>query len=88
MSRTVPISGHTPGKASRERMQRRAEFDKVVKEKLDEKERLRLEAERRRAEEEEKRYRDSRKETVVWAKPVPEIYRKNVEKGGIRAALA
>lgn len=82
MAKTVPVSGHTPGKASRARMEQRAAFDRAVKEKIDEKERVRAEEERKKADEEERRYRESRKETVVWAKPVPEaLYGKKKGQG-------
>jgi len=46
-----------------------------MRERIEEKEREKMEEERRREEDEEERYKQRRKETVIWAKPVPkEIY--------------
>lgn len=75
LQRTVPLRGHTPGKSSALRAQQRAVFDQAVKEKMEEKERKETEARRRREIEEEMEYRQRRKETVIRANPVPEMYR-------------
>lgn len=75
LQRTVPLRGRTPGKSSALRAQQRAAFDQVVKEKMEEKERKETEERRRREMEEEMEYRQRRKETVIRANPVPEMYR-------------
>lgn len=75
--RTMPVIGRTPGKASRARAEQRHQFDEAVRERNEAKERQRAEEERKRIEEEEEAYVQSRKETVVWAKPVPEMYRQS-----------
>ncbi|WVQ90918.1 hypothetical protein IAS59_004704 [Cryptococcus gattii] len=75
LQRTVPLRGHTPGKSSALRAQQRAVFDQAVKEKMEEKERKETEERRRREMEEEMEYRQRRKETVIRANPVPEMYR-------------
>ncbi|WVQ72655.1 hypothetical protein IAR50_002214 [Cryptococcus sp. DSM 104548] len=72
---TVPLRGHTPGKSSALRAQQRAVFDQAVKEKIEEQERIAAEEKRRREAEEEEAYKRQRKETVIWAKPVPELYK-------------
>ncbi|TYJ58808.1 hypothetical protein B9479_000240 [Cryptococcus floricola] len=72
---TVPLRGHTPGKSSALRAQQRAVFDKAVREKIEEQERVAAEERKRREEEEEETYQRQRKETVIWAKPVPGLYR-------------
>jgi hypothetical protein len=72
---TKPVHGHTPGKASKKRAEERERFDRVVREKMEEKERERARLEREKQELEEEEDRERRKETVIWAKPVPaEIY--------------
>ncbi|KAK4688943.1 hypothetical protein P7C73_g1150, partial [Tremellales sp. Uapishka_1] len=77
MPRTRPIQGHTPGKASKLRAAQREKFDQVVREKIEAKERERVAMERQRMEREEEEDRQRRKETVIWAHPVPEeIYGK------------
>lgn len=73
----MPVIGRTPGKASRARAEQRHQFDEAVRERNEAKERQRAEEERKRIEEEEEAYVQSRKETVVWAKPVPEMYRQS-----------
>ncbi|WVW86108.1 hypothetical protein I302_108148 [Kwoniella bestiolae CBS 10118] len=73
---TVPIRGHTPGRASNARLAQRAKFDAIVLERQREKERIAEEQRRKREEEEEEEYMRRRKETVVWARPVPEMYRR------------
>lgn len=73
--RTVPIYGRTPGKASRQRAEQRELFDAMVRERIEEKEKERMEDLRLREEEEEEEYKRRRKKTVIWAKPVPSIYR-------------
>jgi hypothetical protein len=70
----VPISGHTPGKASLARAKERERFDAAVKGRMEEKERERREKEEKEKEKEEMGYRERRKETVIWAKPLPEMY--------------
>ena len=42
---------------------------------IEQKEMAKLEDERRKEEEENEQYKQRRKETVIWAKPVPEMYR-------------
>ncbi|ORY30210.1 hypothetical protein BCR39DRAFT_598464 [Naematelia encephala] len=74
LPKTIPIRGHTPGKASRMRAEQRSRFDAAVRERMEEKEQLRREEERKRRQEEKEAYLRSRKETVIWAKPVPDIY--------------
>ncbi|OXC70714.1 hypothetical protein AYX13_00695 [Cryptococcus neoformans] len=75
LQRTVPLRGHTPGKSSALRAQQRAVFDQAVKEKMEEKERKEAEERQRKEMEEEMEYRQRRKETVIRANPVPEMYR-------------
>ncbi|WVR07733.1 hypothetical protein IAU60_004776 [Kwoniella sp. DSM 27419] len=74
LKRTVPIVGHTPGKASSVRAAQRAKFDEARREKMGERERAVEEVRRKKEAEEQERYLQSRKETVIWAKPVPGIY--------------
>ncbi len=47
----------------------------MVRERIEEKEKERMEDLRLREEEEEEEYKRRRKKTVIWAKPVPSIYR-------------
>ncbi|WVQ84696.1 hypothetical protein IAT38_006852 [Cryptococcus sp. DSM 104549] len=75
LHRTVPLRGHTPGKSSALRAQQRAQFDEAVRAKAKEKEEREAEERRKKEEEEERAYKESRKGTVIWAKPVPEMYR-------------
>ncbi|WWC64639.1 uncharacterized protein I303_107250 [Kwoniella dejecticola CBS 10117] len=72
---TVPIRGHTPGKASTIRSHQRARFDAIVQEKQRAKQHEEDEVRRKQAQEEEEEYQRRRKETVIWAKPVPDMYR-------------
>ena len=74
--KTIPMAGKTPGKASRLRAAQRERFDEAVKERMAGKERERMEREKEREREEEEEYLRRRKETVIWAKPVPEIYKR------------
>ena len=76
LARTEPVRGHTPGKASRARAERREAFDAGLRARNEEKERARREEQKRREEEEERAYLQRRKETVIWAKGVPEMYRR------------
>ncbi|WWD19580.1 hypothetical protein CI109_104041 [Kwoniella shandongensis] len=71
---TVPVRGHTPGKASQQRAAQRAHFDAIVRQKIEAKEREEEELRRKREEEEEEEWKRKRKETVIWAKPVPAMY--------------
>lgn len=73
--RTVPVSGMTPGKASRERALARRQFDDAVRTNLELKEQERRREERLRLKKEEEEYLRSRKETVIRANPVPQMYR-------------
>ncbi|WWC91641.1 uncharacterized protein L201_006587 [Kwoniella dendrophila CBS 6074] len=73
---TIPIRGHTPGKASNLRLQQRAKFDAIVQEKIKEKEELQRKEQERKEKQEEEEYQRRRKQTVIWAKPVPEMYYK------------
>ena len=73
---TKPVVGQTPGKASKIRAAQRDRFDAMVKEKQDAQEAERRETARRREREEEEAYQKKRKETVIWAKPVPALYRR------------
>jgi len=88
LAKTVPVRGHTPGKASRARAERREAFDAGVKARNDEKDRLRREEQRRREEEEEREYQRKRKETVIWARAVPDMYRRRGEGDGEAAGRA
>ncbi|WVO14287.1 hypothetical protein L204_101919 [Cryptococcus depauperatus] len=72
---TVPLRGHTPGKSSALRAQKRHEFDQAVRRKMEEKERKEIEEKQKREEQEEIEYLQRRKETVIWAKPVPRMYK-------------
>lgn len=75
LQRTVPLRGHTPGKSSALRAQQRAVFDQAVKEKMEEKGKKEAEERQRKEMEEEMEYRRRRKETVIRANPVPDMYR-------------
>ncbi|WWD03522.1 hypothetical protein V865_001575 [Kwoniella europaea PYCC6329] len=76
MNLTVPIRGHTPGKASDMRSKQRAEFDATVHAKFKEKEKQQEELKKRKEQEEEEEYQRKRKETVIWSKPVPDMYKR------------
>ncbi|WWC94756.1 hypothetical protein V866_001605 [Kwoniella sp. B9012] len=76
MNLTVPIRGHTPGKASDIRSKQRAKFDAIVNENIKEKEKQQEELKKRKEQEEEEEYMKRRKETVIWAKPVPDMYKR------------
>ncbi|OCF61166.1 hypothetical protein L486_00811 [Kwoniella mangroviensis CBS 10435] len=76
MNLTVPIRGHTPGKASDIRSKQRAKLDAIVHEKIKEKEKQQEELKKRKEQEEEEVYLRKRKETVIWAKPVPDMYKR------------
>lgn len=78
MKKTIPLIGKTPGKAARARAEERRLFDKAVQGRLEEKRRIREAEEKRKKEDEEKEYLARRKETVVRARPVPEMYRRKV----------
>lgn len=75
MKRTIPLAGRTPGKASKARAEARQKFDRVVHEKMEEREQKHVDTERRKREEEEREYAARKKETVIRAKPVPEMYK-------------
>lgn len=79
--KTVPVTGKTPGKASRARAMERTQFDEALKKRNEQREMQRREMAKKREEEEEEEYLKRRKETVIWAKPVPEIYRQANEQG-------
>ncbi|WVQ67110.1 uncharacterized protein L199_005304 [Kwoniella botswanensis] len=76
MNLTVPIRGHTPGKASDIRSKQRAKLDAIVNEDIKEKEKQQEELKKRKEQEEEEEYMRRRKETVIWAKPVPDMYKR------------
>ena len=73
--KTIPVTGRTPGKASRARAEERMRFEEGLKARQKQKdgELARMNQLRDEIEEEEQRIR--RKETVIRAKPVPEMYR-------------
>lgn len=78
IARTVPVTGRTPGKASRQRAAQRDTFDQAVKERNEQRDKQRRELQRVREEEEEAEYQRKRKETVIRAHPVPNMYKKNL----------
>ena len=76
MKRTIPIVGRTPGKASRARAMQRGAFDQGVRERLEMKDREKRKLEHMREDEEARTYKKSRRETVIRATPLPEMYRR------------
>ncbi|RXK34716.1 hypothetical protein M231_08025 [Tremella mesenterica] len=77
MKKTIPVSGKTPGKASRIRAEERARYDEEMKRRRDMREKELEEMERLKGEIENEEWRMRRKETVIWARPVPEMYKKS-----------
>lgn len=76
LKRTIPLSGSTPGRVSRQRAEERARFEKGLRERHEEKERRDEEVRRAKEEMEVAEERVRRGERVVWAKEVPEMYRR------------
>ena len=72
---TVPMSGKTPGKASKMRAASRAKFDAKVARKAALKAKEDEERERIRRQVEEEMDRERRRATVIRARPLPEMYR-------------
>lgn len=79
MKRTIPLSGRTPGKASKARAEARQRSDRVVQDKMEEREQMHVDTERRKREEAEREYAARRKETVIRAKPVPAMFKQRRE---------
>lgn len=73
---TIPMSGKTPGKASKLRAASRAKFDAKVARKAALKAKEEEERERIRRQVEEEMDRQRRKATVIRARPLPEMYRR------------
>jgi hypothetical protein len=78
MKKTIPLTDKIPGKAMQARAEQRSRFDKGVQQRLEEKKRIKEKEEREKKEREEREYRERRKETVVKARPVPEMYKRKV----------
>ncbi|ORX35855.1 hypothetical protein BD324DRAFT_682014 [Kockovaella imperatae] len=76
MKRTVPIVGRTPGKASRARAMQREMFDRGVKDRLEIKDKEKRRALVIKTIAEEQEYKKRRRETVIRANPLPEMYRR------------
>lgn len=74
MTRTIPIRGNTPGKASRARAEARGRYDQELKERQDERERREREVKEAREEMEREEERVRRLETVVVAHALPAMY--------------
>ncbi|KAL7420675.1 hypothetical protein Q5752_004626 [Cryptotrichosporon argae] len=72
--RTVPVAGRTPGKASRARALARAEFEKGLRDREEVRDKRRREVEQVRDAVEREDVKRRRKETVVWAAPLPDMY--------------
>lgn len=72
---TIPMSGKTPGKASKMRAASRAKFDAKVARKAALKAKEDEERERIRRQVEEEMDRERRRATVIRARPLPEMYR-------------
>lgn len=75
-SKNQPIFPTIPGK---ENGSARVGSDKGIASRIEEKKRLRELEERKRRIEEDKAYRNKRKETVVKARPVPDMYRRKLQ---------
>ena len=76
MKRTIPVSGNTPGRVSRQRAEERARFEKGLRERHEEKGKRDEEMRRAKAEMEVAEERVRRGERVIWAKEMPEMYRR------------
>lgn len=76
MKRTVPLAGKTPGKASKARAQDRQRFDRAVQERIEQRTQNREHAERKKRQDEEREDAERRKQTVIRAKPVPDMYKR------------
>jgi hypothetical protein len=74
-SKNQPVFPVLPGK---ENVQNRMNPDKGISGRLEEKRRMREAEDRKKKMEEERAYRDKRKETVVKARPVPDMYRRKL----------
>ena len=72
-SKNQPVFPVLPGKENS-----RSNSDKGISARLEEKRKMREVEERKTKIEEEKAYRDKRKETVVKARPVPDMYRRKL----------
>jgi len=75
-SKNQPVFPVVPGK---ENNQTGLKSDKGIATRLDEKRKLREAEERKKRMEEDRAYRDKRKETVVKARPVPNMYRRKLQ---------
>lgn len=78
MTKTVPLVGKTPGKASRARAEERQRFDRAVQSRVDQRDRERREFDKKRLDEEDREYAARRRETVIRANPVPAMYSKRL----------
>ena len=74
-SKNQPVFPSVPGK---ENVQAGLKSNKGISARLEEKRKMREVEERKRRVEEERAYRDKRKETVVKARPVPDMYRRKL----------
>lgn len=73
-SKNQPVFPAVPGKENFQRLN----HDKGISHRLEEKRRMKELEERKKRLEEERAYREKRKETVVKARPVPDIYRRKL----------
>jgi hypothetical protein len=74
-SRNQPVFPAVPGKKN---AQTSLKSDKGVPARLEEKRKMREIEEQKKRLEEERAYREKRKETVVKARPVPDMYRRKL----------
>ena len=74
VKKTMPVNNPIP-----HRTESRSRSDQGVNNRWEEKKRLREMEEKRKREKEDKGLREKRKETVVRARPVPEMYRRKAK---------
>lgn len=74
MSRTVPVKGSTPGKASRQRAEERARFERGLRERHEEKERRDAALFSAREEMERAEDKVARADRVISARELPAVY--------------
>jgi len=76
--KTIPVKESILGHTTYIRTESRSKSDQEINGRWEEKRRLREMEEKRKREKEERELRERRKETVVRARPVPEMYRRKV----------
>ncbi|WWC71964.1 uncharacterized protein I206_105923 [Kwoniella pini CBS 10737] len=73
---TIPLKGHTPGKLSNLRSIERNKFNELIEKNQKQKEFLIYDKNLKKQIEDDLIYLNSRKQTVIWAKPIPAMYKK------------